>query len=98
MAASFRNKWFLAPSWSEQKRLDVTLAASGNKTGEDGRLYGAVTASEIANAIKAARGIRVDKRKVQLEEPIKSLGTHLVKVEIPGGVVATVKTMVVEQK
>lgn len=68
------------------------------QAGDDGRLFGSVTAQDIADAIREARGIRIDKRKVHLEEPIRHIGTHMVVVEIDDGAMATVKTMVVEQK
>jgi len=69
----------------------VTLAA---KAGEGDRLFGSITAADIADAIKDARGITIDKRKVLLEEPIKEIGTFMVDVEVAEGFVATVKTIV----
>ena len=57
-----------------------------------------MTNQDIADAIKEARGITVDKRKVHLPDPIKSIGTYQVVVEVADGVTATVKTMVVERK
>lgn len=71
----------------------LTLAATA---GEDGRLFGSITNQDIADGIKEARGIEVDKRKVRLEEPIKQVGTYSVEVEIDHGVTATVKTIVTE--
>ena len=68
------------------------------QAGEDGRLFGSVTTQDIADAIRDARTIQVDRRKVHLDEPIKTVGTRMVSVEIGDGVVANVKTMVVEQK
>ena len=67
------------------------------QAGDDGRLFGSVTTQDIADAIREARGLRIDKRKVHLDEPIKHVGTHMVVVEVAEGVTATVKTMVVEQ-
>lgn len=78
--------------------LGRTVLTIEQQAGEDGRLFGSVTAQDIADAIRDARGIRVDRRKIQLEEPIRNIGTHMVVVEIDEGVHATVKTMVVEQK
>jgi large subunit ribosomal protein L9 len=57
-----------------------------------------VTAADIADAIKDARGFTVDKRKVLLEEPIQELGTFQVDVELAEGFVASVKTIVVVQR
>jgi large subunit ribosomal protein L9 len=78
--------------------LNRTVLTIPHQAGDDGRLFGAVTAQDIADAIQEARGIPVDRRNVRLEEPIKSVGTRIVEVEIETGVLANVKTMVVEQK
>jgi large subunit ribosomal protein L9 len=78
--------------------LNRTVLTIAQQAGDDGRLFGSVTAQDITDAIREARGIKIDKRKVHLEEPIRNIGTHMVVVEIDEGVHATVKTMVVEQK
>lgn len=77
--------------------LSKTVLTISRQAGEDGRLFGSVTAADVAEAIKDARGIKVDKRKVRLDEPIKAIGTHMVEVEIAGGNKAAVKTMVVAE-
>jgi large subunit ribosomal protein L9 len=74
--------------------LRKTVLTISHQAGDDGRLFGAVTAQEIVDAVKAARGVKVDKRKVHLAEPIKSTGTHMVSIEISDGVTAEVKTIV----
>jgi len=78
--------------------LGKTVLTITQKAGDDGRLFGSITSQDIADAIKEARGITIDKRKVQLDEPIKTVGTHMVDVEVSDGVTASIKTMVVEQK
>jgi large subunit ribosomal protein L9 len=75
--------------------LGKTVLTIPQQAGDDGRLFGSVTTQDIVDAIHEARGIRIDKRKVQLDEPIKSVGTHMVTVEVVDGVTATLKTMVV---
>jgi large subunit ribosomal protein L9 len=75
--------------------LGKTVLTIPQQAGDDGRLFGSVTTQDIVDAIREARGITIDKRKVQLEEPIKSVGTHMVTIEVSDGVTATVKTMVV---
>jgi large subunit ribosomal protein L9 len=70
----------------------ITIEA---RTGEDERLFGSVTAANIVSAVEKARGIRIDRRRVRLEEPIKSLGTHQVPIQVHGDVVASVKVIVV---
>jgi large subunit ribosomal protein L9 len=74
--------------------LRKTVLTISHQAGDDGRLFGAVTAQEIVDAVKAARGVKLDKRKVHLSEPIKSTGTHMVTVEVSEGVTADVKTIV----
>ena len=78
--------------------LNKTVLTIAHQAGDDGRLFGSVTSQDLADAIREARNVKIDKRKVNLEEPIKTVGTHMVQVEVADGVVATVKTMVVEQK
>lgn len=75
--------------------LGKTVLTIPQQAGDDGRLFGSVTTQDIVDAIHEARGIRIDKRKVQLDEPIKTVGTHMVTVEVADGVTATIKTMVV---
>lgn len=58
----------------------VTLTLTG-KAGEEGKLFGSVTAQDIADAL-AARGYEVDRRRIELEHPIKSLGHHTVGVRL----------------
>ena len=78
--------------------LSRTVLTIPQQAGEDGRLFGSVTTQDIADAIRDARGLKIDRRKVHLEEPIKNVGTYMVVVEIADGVTATVKTLVVEEK
>ncbi len=75
--------------------LGKTVLTIPQQAGDDGRLFGSVTSQDIVDAIRDARGIRIDKRKVLLDDPIKSVGTHMVTVEVAEGVTATIKTMVV---
>jgi large subunit ribosomal protein L9 len=78
--------------------LNKTVITLAEKAGDDGRLFGSVTTQDIADAIKQARGITVDKRHISLEEPIKQIGTFQVNVEVASGITAIVKTMVTELK
>lgn len=77
--------------------LGRTVLTIPRQAGEDGRLFGSVTNQDVADAIREARGVEVDRRKIGLDEPIKQTGTYLLELELEGGVPATVKTMVVEQ-
>jgi large subunit ribosomal protein L9 len=70
----------------------ITIEA---RTGEDERLFGSITAANIASAIESARDVHLDRRRIKLDEPIKSLGTHQVPVEVHGDIEASVKVIVV---
>jgi large subunit ribosomal protein L9 len=78
--------------------LNRTVLTIPQQAGADGRLFGSVTAQDIANAIKEARGLKIDRRSVHLPEPIKNVGTYTVVVEVVENVPATIKTMVVAKK
>jgi large subunit ribosomal protein L9 len=78
--------------------LNKTVLTIAHSAGEDGRLFGSVTTEDLAAAIQEARGIRIDRRRIHLEDPIKSVGTYSIVVDVAEGVTATVKTMVVEDK
>ena len=75
--------------------LSKTVLTIPQQAGDDGRLFGSVTTQDIADAIRDARGLRVDRRRIRLEEPIKSVGTYMVTVEVAEDVSASIKTMVV---
>ena len=78
--------------------LSKTVLTIEHRAGEDGRLYGSVTTKEIADSIAEARGLRVDRKKIRLDEPIREVGTYLVEIELGGGATARVKTIIAEQK
>ena len=74
-------------------RIGSLRFVAPRKVGENDVLYGSVTSGDVAEFLKA-KGIEIDKRKVQLEEPIKRLGDHEVKIKLHPEVVATLKVMV----
>ena len=78
--------------------LSKTVLTITHRAGEDGKLYGSVTTKEIAEAIRDARGIKVDRRKIRLDAPIHQVGTYMIDVEVTGGATASVKTIVAEEK
>ena len=78
--------------------LGKTVLTISHRAGDDGKLFGSVTAKEIVDAVQQARGLRLDHRKVRLDEPIRELGTHMVEIEVSPGVTTSVKTMVVDAK
>lgn len=77
--------------------LSKTVLTIHQRADEGGRLFGSVGAKEIADAIREARDLRIDRRKVRLEQPIREVGTHMVEIELADGAIATVKTIVAEE-
>jgi large subunit ribosomal protein L9 len=77
--------------------LRKTVLTISHQAGDDGRLFGSVTSQEIADAVRQARGVRLDKRRVLLPDPIRTTGTHMVTVEVADGVTADIKTIVTPQ-
>lgn len=77
-------------------RISSTTLTMGVKVGEGGKLYGSITSKEIADAL-GRRGIEVDRHKIDLDEPLKSLGTYKVAIKVYGGLTPEV-TVVVEPK
>jgi large subunit ribosomal protein L9 len=77
--------------------LRKTVLTISHQAGDDGRLFGSVTSQEIVDAVRQARGVRLDKRRVLLAEPIRTTGTHMVTVETADGVTADIKTIVTPQ-
>jgi large subunit ribosomal protein L9 len=72
----------------------VTLTA---RAGSEGRLFGSVTASDIATAIESQTGVELDRKKFHLDEPLKSLGTHVVSVKLHSDVEFPVTVEVVAE-
>jgi len=78
--------------------LSKTVLTIHQRAGEDGKLFGSVGAKEIVDALSEARDLRIDKRKVRLEQPLREIGTFMVEIELADGTVATVKTIISEEK
>jgi large subunit ribosomal protein L9 len=77
-------------------RIASTTLTMGVKVGEGGKLYGSITSKDIGDAL-ARRGIEIDRHKIDLEEPLKTLGTYKVAIKVYTGMTAEV-TVIVEPK
>ena len=80
---------------AQLKGASVKLTA---KAGANGKLFGAVTAKEIAEGLKAQHGIDLNKQKIVLEEPIKAFGTYELKVKLGFEITGTIYAVVSEEK
>ncbi|MCM3635594.1 MULTISPECIES: 50S ribosomal protein L9 [Paenibacillus] len=78
------------------KKLEELVVIVKAKAGEGGRLFGAITSKQIADSL-AKLGYKIDKRKIELDEPIRSLGTTQVPVKLHPEVKGTLKVQTVEE-
>ena len=78
------------------KKLEGVTVKVAAKAGEGGRLFGAVTAKEVSEALAAQCGININKAKLVLDEPIKACGGYKLKAKLGYEIVGTVNVMVVE--
>lgn len=77
-----------------KSRLELVEVAIARRVGENETLYGSVTSADVAEAL-AARDLTIDRRKIQVPEPLKTLGDHVVPVRLHPGVVADVTVKIV---
>ncbi len=78
------------------EQLQGITCSFTRRSAEEGRLFGSVTSMDIAEQLKAS-GIELDRRRIQLDQPIRSLGEHTVPVRLPGDLSAEVKVTVVAE-
>ena len=78
----------------KMKEMNIEIYS---KAGEGGRLFGSITAKEIAEQLKKQKGITVDKRKILLNEPIRVLGSRFVEIKIHQKVVTKIRVDVKEK-
>lgn len=76
------------------KELEAVTLTFKAKAGESGKLYGSVTSAHIAEALSAQMGMEFDKRKIDLEDPLKELGVHQVRIKLAPAVSASVKVVI----
>lgn len=78
--------------------LSKTVLTIHQRADEGGHLFGSVGAKEIVDALREARDLRIDKRKVKLDQPLREIGTFMVEIELADGSIASVKTIIAEEK
>lgn len=78
--------------------LAKTVLTIHERAGEDGHLFGSVGQQQIVDALRDARDLRIDKRKVMLDQPLRQIGTFMVEIDLGDGNIAAVKTIIAEEK
>lgn len=77
------------------KKIEGILLKLPVKSGENGKVFGSITAKEIAENLEKQYKITVDKKKINLQEPIKNLGTFNIEIKLYDGVIAKLKLNIV---
>jgi len=85
-----------AEAQATAKKLEGLTVKIAAKAGEGGRLFGAVTAKEVSEALNAQAGLTIAKTKLVMDEPIKACGGYKIKAKLGYEVVGTVNVMVIE--
>ena len=84
----------LAAAQELGKKIEAGKVEVAIKTGEGGKVFGSVSSKEISAAVEKQMGLKVDKKKIQLKDQIKTLGTHVVPVKLHAKVTAELKVVV----
>ncbi|ONK22966.1 50S ribosomal protein L9 [Bacillus sp. VT-16-64] len=92
-----REKELLEESRQLKEKLEKTSVEITAKSGEGGRLFGSITNKQIADELKKTHNVKVDRRKIELDQPIRSLGVTKVPVKVHPEVTATLNVHVKEQ-
>ena len=96
-AQTKRDEKLLAEARELAARLAAAPAVVTAKAGERGKIFGSVTNADIADALRSAFGIDIDRHKIELSEPIKTTGDHPAVVKLPLGVTARITVRVTPQ-
>lgn len=96
-AQNKRDEQALAAAHALKAQLEAATIPVAAKSGENGKLFGAITSSQIAESVKATLGIDVDRHKIELKESLKSVGTYTVPLRIAKNLTATLKVEVVSK-
>lgn len=86
----------LAKAKELKEILEAKIVTIAIKAGENGKLFGSVTSKEIGTALEKQEGIKIDKKKIMLDDPIKTVGEKQVPVKIHPQVTAQLKVKIVE--
>lgn len=79
------------------KKLEELTISIKAKAGEGGRLFGAITSKQVAEGLASEFGIKIDKRKIEMHDPIRTLGVTQVPVKLHADVKSTLKVHVLEE-
>ena len=95
-AAAYKKQQEKEAAEAVKKAIENKTVVIKGKAGDNGKLFGSVTSKEIADAVKEAFGVDVDKKKIVLKDPIKNFGTYHTEVKLYAGISASITVSVTE--
>ncbi len=93
-----RNAKLSADARALAEKMNATMLDFKAKVGEQGRLYGSITSQDIADALQQKLGMDVDRRKIELAEPLRQVGEHKVNIHLHSDVNATVNVNITPEE
>lgn len=93
-----KNAEELAEAQEFAEKIEAIQVEVSLKSGEGGKTFGSISSKEISDVLKSEFGVDVDKKKIQIEEAIKSIGTHIVTIKLHPEVTCELKVKVNEEK
>ena len=97
-ASARRNDRQTADARALAERMNATTLDFKAKVGEQDRLYGSITSQDIADALQQRLGVEVDRRKIELPEPLRQVGEHKVSIRLHGDVTAAVNVNIAPEE
>ena len=97
-ATEKKNAEELAEAQEFAEKIEAIQVEVSLKSGEGGKTFGSISSKEISDVLKSEFGVDVDKKKIQIEEAIKSIGTHIVTIKLHPEVTCELKVKVNEEK
>lgn len=89
---------------TEEELLELSLRLEGTEVtlkalaGAQGRLHGSITSADIASELQVSTGLTIDKRKIDLDKPIRQLGSHEVAIKLAKDIIPKIKVLVTEEE
>ena len=94
-SANFKKEKEMEYAYSLKEKLSKIMLTVKVKAGENGKIFGSITSKEICVELKKQKNIEIDKKKVNLKEPIKELGTFTIDIKLYEGIIGKLKINII---
>ena len=94
-SANYKKEQEIEKANEIKEKISKIMLTIKVKAGENGKIFGSITSKEIATELKIQKNIEIDKKKINLKEPIKELGTFNIEIKLYEGVIGTLKINII---